>query len=297
MDINVNIGKDFGVGDVHVSTTDRPKKKKAKLFSTINSVEKGKFTITVPISKLQEDKRLVFGWASIIEKDGSPIVDHQGDVISEDDLEKTFYDFAKNGKSTGAMHEGSGFGDMVECMVFTKAKQKALGIDLGQVGAWVGFRVPPEVFAKIKSKEYRAFSIQGTGRRVPFDKNWDKFDAERARTGRSNSHGDAVAATKEKLWTFKQYSHGDNHNGFLDEVGGKVTVQDMDRHFKNLGYSVAHNRSSGEPITGQRADFAGFKNWAYTKDAGPYSESRASFDSKNGTHVRSVNLSTHTDHS
>lgn len=167
MDININVHKDMTAGDVHVATTDRPKgKRKAQLFSTVGK-RNGKFAITVPISKMQEDQRLVFGWASIIEKDGSPIVDYQGDVITEDELERAFYDFAKNGRQTGEMHEGVGFGDLVECMVFTKAKQKELNIDLGHVGAWVGFRVPPDVFAKIKSKEYAAFSIQGTGLRTP----------------------------------------------------------------------------------------------------------------------------------
>lgn len=140
--------------DVHVSTAEDEKKKK------------GTFKMNVPITKTQEDQRLVFGWASIIEKDGKTVVDSQGDMISEGDLENAFYDFAKDARGTGQMHEGAGFGDLVECMVFTKQKQEALGIDLGKVGAWVGFRVPQEIFAKVKSGEYPAFSIQGYGKRV-----------------------------------------------------------------------------------------------------------------------------------
>lgn len=163
--------KDMTAGDVHVATTDRPKgKTKAKLFSTIGDVlMKSSFSISVPISKMEEDKRLVFGWASVIEKNGEQIIDHQGDAISEAELETAFYDFAKNGRQTGEMHEGGGFGDLVECVVFTKQKQEALGIDLKCIGAWVGFRVPPDVFAKIKSGDYAAFSIQGSGVRTPIE--------------------------------------------------------------------------------------------------------------------------------
>lgn len=162
--------KDMTVSDVHVSTTDRRKgKTKAKLFSTVGDVAKSTFSITVPISKMEEDKRLVFGWASVIEKDGRPVTDHQGDVISEAELENAFYGFAKDGRQTGEMHVGDGFGDLVECVVFTKEKQKALGIDLKAVGAWVGFRVPPDVFAKVKSGDYAAFSIQGSGVRTPIE--------------------------------------------------------------------------------------------------------------------------------
>jgi hypothetical protein len=121
----------------------------------------------VAISKLDEDQNLVFGWAQVIEEDGQVITDTQGDEVSEADLEKAFYYFAKDGRETDEMHTDNVRGRMIECMVFTKAKQRALGINLGKIGAWVGFELDPEVFAKVKSGEYPAFSIGGTGRRVP----------------------------------------------------------------------------------------------------------------------------------
>lgn len=127
-------------------------------------VEKaGPIRFTVPITKADEDQNLVFGWASVIEENGEPVYDYQGHRISEDELEKAFYRYAEEARVAGEMHDdyGEHVGKLVEAMVFTKAKQAALGIDLGKVGAWVGYRVSPAVFAKIKDGTYRMLSIGG----------------------------------------------------------------------------------------------------------------------------------------
>jgi hypothetical protein len=163
------------VGDVHVSSTGGGKRK-ARLFSVAYGGNKGKTLKTskhadtwsriVPITKTDEDQRLVFGWASVIEEDGEPVIDQQGDIISERELENAFYGFAKDARIAGEMHERTGVGDLVECVVFTRDKQEALGIDLGKVGAWVGFRLDADVFAKVKSGDYRSFSIGGRGMRA-----------------------------------------------------------------------------------------------------------------------------------
>ena len=113
-----------------------------------------------------EDQRLVFGWASIVEEKGVEVVDSQGDLISEEELEKAFYDFVLNSRNAGEMHIRKDAGKLVECIVFTKEKQKALGIDLGMVGAWVGFKVDEESFEKVKDGTYKMFSIGGKGVRT-----------------------------------------------------------------------------------------------------------------------------------
>lgn len=118
----------------------------------------------VPISKTVEDQNLVFGWASVIEENGVPIHDLQGHRISEDELEKAFYRYAEDARVAGEMHAeyGEAIGKMIECVVLTKAKQEAIGIvGLGKVGAWVGYRVSPAVFAKIKDGTYKMLSIGG----------------------------------------------------------------------------------------------------------------------------------------
>ena len=119
------------------------------------------------ITKLDEAQNLVFGWASVIENpDGSPVVDSQGDVLLPDELEKAAYKFVLEVRKAGEMHRTiEGVGQLVESVVMTKEKRAALGIQGGPTGWWVGFKVSPEVFAKVKSGEYPAFSIGGKGTR------------------------------------------------------------------------------------------------------------------------------------
>lgn len=125
------------------------------------------FELKVPISKVDAPQRLIFGWASVIEKDGKPVVDLQGDVIEEPELERCFYEFVEDARAAGEMHEryGDAVGKLVECIVFTKEKQKALGIDLGKVGAWIGFRLSPDVFKRVQNGELKMLSIGGSGAR------------------------------------------------------------------------------------------------------------------------------------
>lgn len=130
--------------------------------------------VRFPIAKTEPDQNRVFGFASVVDKNGKPVVDVQGDWFTEADLEEAFYDFVKNARNAGEMHQGygAGFGECIECMVFTKAKQEALGIVLKDkeghqiVPAWVGFEVTPELFAKVRDGTYPAFSIGGSGVRM-----------------------------------------------------------------------------------------------------------------------------------
>lgn len=169
------VRKDADVGDVHVPAAGgdggaKDKKRRARSFRQVVDGAVGKaWSLRIPITKTDADQNLVFGWGQVIHEDGKDpaTLDTQGDIVDEATLEKAFYGFAEDARLTGEMHQGEGIGKMVECMVFTKAKQEALGIDLKKVGAWVGFRVPPETFAKVKDGTYPAFSIQGMGRRVP----------------------------------------------------------------------------------------------------------------------------------
>lgn len=119
------------------------------------------------IAKLDDEKRLVFGWASVIRKGDKQVTDLQGDVIPEEELEEAAYSYVLESRVGGEMHQRTqGVGKLVESLVFTEQKQKALGIDLGKVGWWVGFKIQdPKVWEKVKSGEYRMFSIHGRGER------------------------------------------------------------------------------------------------------------------------------------
>ena len=67
------------------------------------------------------------------------------------------------------MHEGEVKGVVVESIVFTKAKQAAIGIPEGTVpeGWFITVKVlDKSVFELVKSGIFRMFSIQGSAKRI-----------------------------------------------------------------------------------------------------------------------------------
>ena len=116
------------------------------------------------------DKQHAFGWASIISKNENgvqvPIADTQGDVISAEELEKTAYSFVLNCRTAGEMHVRKGVGQLIESVVLTVEKAKAMGIELpgGVEGWWTGWAISDdEVWKRVKSGELRSLSIHGKG--------------------------------------------------------------------------------------------------------------------------------------
>lgn len=123
--------------------------------------------IPFKIAKADADRQLIFGWASVVEEGGRLIIDKQGDAILPEDLEKAAYDFVLYARQHGEMHKTIGTGRLVESMVFTMEKQAALGVSLGKVGWWVGFKVhDDDTWAAHKRGDLPEFSIGGSGRRV-----------------------------------------------------------------------------------------------------------------------------------
>lgn len=122
------------------------------------------------ITKAKEDECLVSGWANVaVNADGSIPLDWQGDVIRPEVLEKAAINFMIDYRGSGEMHEGEEQGVVVESIVFTKEKQQAIGIPEGTVpeGWFITVKVNnPEVFEKVKSGQYKMFSIQGSAKRI-----------------------------------------------------------------------------------------------------------------------------------
>lgn len=120
------------------------------------------WSIPLEIAKADPDRQMIFGWASVVTKNGKPIIDKQGDQIPVDELEKAAYDYVLESRDQGDMHRRTGVGKLIESMVFTAEKQAALGIDLGQVGWFVGFKVTDaDLWAAHKRGERPEFSIGG----------------------------------------------------------------------------------------------------------------------------------------
>lgn len=124
----------------------------------------------IDIAKMNDDQHLVFGWANIsITEDGDIPLDWQGDITSPEVLEKAAYQYVLKYRTTGEMHQGEAVGYMVESVMFTKQKMEAMGIPEGVVpeGWWIGFYIPDDdVVAKVKSGEYKMFSIQGKAKKL-----------------------------------------------------------------------------------------------------------------------------------
>jgi hypothetical protein len=118
------------------------------------------------VAKVDVERRQVFGWVWVSEIDGDVVVDSQGDIIDPDTLEKAVYGFVLNSRVGKEMHAGDVKSRLIESIVFTKEKQKALGIDLGRIGWWVGFQIDDaDMWQKIKDGKYTDFSLSGTARR------------------------------------------------------------------------------------------------------------------------------------
>lgn len=129
------------------------------------------------VMKSDDEKRLVFGWASVAARvGGEQVVDYQDDAIDPEDLEEAAYRYVAEFGDSGEMHRRGGVGHVVESMVFTKEKADALGIPEGILpqGWWVGFRITDdEVWEKVKAGEYSMFSIEGTATREPMAEGGD----------------------------------------------------------------------------------------------------------------------------
>ena len=148
--------------------------RKAGQWSKQESHEPQSTRFDFKVEKADAKKRLAFGWAIPLLKSGDPIVDLQGDMIDLETLETAAYDFVLHSREAGVMHEenGGGKGEMVESFVASAEKFEAMGVAPKDAekkvskGWWVGFRLAPDVFEKVVSKEYPMFSIQGMGERV-----------------------------------------------------------------------------------------------------------------------------------
>ena len=140
------------------------------------SVDAPSVTWSGEFTKMDTDRRQVFGWASVVEIDGKPIVDRQGDWITPDDIEKAAYEYVLKSRKGGHQHKRDGdqpfhAADMIESFVVTPEKIEKMGLPKDTpVGWWVGYKVhDDEAWSKVKKGEITGFSIHGKGKRVPVD--------------------------------------------------------------------------------------------------------------------------------
>lgn len=129
------------------------------------------------ISKVDTDKRLVFGWCSLSKVNGEQVVDLQGDYIPIEETEKSAYNYVLHSRKGGDMHKRVSKSDdqalhtsnLVESFVVTPEKLQRMGLppDALPLGWWTGFKVhDDQQWADVKAGKRLGFSLHGRGRRV-----------------------------------------------------------------------------------------------------------------------------------
>lgn len=128
-------------------------------------------TDQVRITKLDDQRNLVFGWANIaVRKDGEQITDSHNDQIDPAELENAAYLFNLAFRKSGVDHVGDAVGSLVESLFVTPDKLEAMGLEKTALpqGWWVGFYIEDDaIFEKVKAGDYEMFSIQGRALRQP----------------------------------------------------------------------------------------------------------------------------------
>lgn len=145
-------------------------KKAPKLVETVKkSVD---LEIRGEVSKMNTDKKQVFGWASVIEVGGEPVIDLQGDVMTIETIEKAAYSYVHGSRKGGRQHERQGeeplhVSDMIESFVLTPEKKEKMGLPPETpTGWWVGFQVnDDDTWQAYKDGKLKEFSIHGSGTR------------------------------------------------------------------------------------------------------------------------------------
>ena len=114
------------------------------------------------ILKLDEEQRILYGWASVSTFKGELVVDLQGDVIKMDTLEKAVNNFMENVRVGKTMHVGDQTGVILHSFPLSKEIGEALGIQSDTEGWIVGFKVyDDDTWEGVKSGHYASFSIGG----------------------------------------------------------------------------------------------------------------------------------------
>ncbi len=228
------------------------------------------------ILKVDDDRRMVWGWASVATIGKVLVEDHQQDVITADDLQETAHDFMMNHRVNARMHkrrsddhEVTQTGAVVDSVMFTKDLQDALGIDLGMEAWLVGVKVTDEdTWAAVKSGELRAFSIGGSAERVPLEKGQPAMqDVHQGGVGtkglyragfrgKKKKKGTVECTTKflsfdEALDEVQKYNHNHSNHGMFSSGSGMTTPAGggVNNRSTPAGAATAHaNHLGGEAL-------------------------------------------------
>jgi len=115
------------------------------------------------VLKLDKQKQIVYGIFLVPDK-----ADYDGDVISAEDIEKVAHQFNAEYRTIDEMHKSIIAAEIVESAIAWSDDMDFYGKKLKK-GTWFGaIKInDPDVWAKVLSGEYKAFSVRIAGTREP----------------------------------------------------------------------------------------------------------------------------------
>jgi hypothetical protein len=170
----MGVGAALGFGGGALVATKRPQALRIQRAAPVKKSDTLDTVWTGEISKIDEEKRQVFGWCSLSEMNGEPVVDLQGDYVSINEIEKSAYGYVLTSRKGGDMHARDGevplhTSDLIESFVVTPEKLEKMGLpgNALPLGWWVGFKVNDDKqWEDVKVGKRAGFSIHGKGSRV-----------------------------------------------------------------------------------------------------------------------------------
>jgi hypothetical protein len=129
-----------------------------------------KWSVPLTIKKADAERQMIFGWASVVAKDGNYIIDKQGDIIPIDELENAVLDYVLHSRDHGVMHSERGTGRLVMSFLTTPDFMKAFDLSQkdNQIGWIAGYKIEdPALWEAHKRGLLPEFSIGGSS--VPFE--------------------------------------------------------------------------------------------------------------------------------
>lgn len=120
------------------------------------------------ILKIDNERRIAWGWASVATVNGKLVTDLQGDTITPTELGKMADRFMASARTAKAMHEGDSIGEVLHSFPLTNEIAEAFGLNTDREGWIIGMKIHDDAtWAAMKSGQFKGFSIGGKAKRKP----------------------------------------------------------------------------------------------------------------------------------
>ena len=239
--VNAKVADRLQVLDTQIAALRR--QRGAPKAASISKAKREDFCLQ--IEKAAASGKYVAGWASVIEVDGQPVTDIQGDVIGMDELRKSAHTYVTKARAAKVMHDGAIIGEVVESVLIDGDFAKCHGITHGKRGWWIAMAIAdPDVQKQVRAGIFKGFSIGGSGERKPIV---EKSLAPGRLIGRGRTKDVYAHRTKPNV-VVVQMQRSPEAESFLEFA--------RDAHRHNLPEAKHLPRVTRTRITGDRITYA-----------------------------------------